>query len=715
LNDTITYTIDEQGIVTLTMDQPGQSTNTMNPVFRLALEAAVSRLEAEKDRVRGVILTSGKKTFFAGGDLNSLLATRPEDSEMMFERSMGHKSLMRRLETLGPPIVAAVNGTALGGGFELTLACHARFVLDDRRIALGLPEATLGLMPGAGGIVRMVRMLGVEAAASLILEGIIFDPQRGVELKLCNGLAKDKEELLGLARAWIGANQAPKQAWDVKGFRVPGSNGASAASLTYLRQAPLALIRKHRGLYPAPETALAALVECANVDFDTASKIESRYLVHLATHPVAKNLITTFFFQMNEIKGGKGRPEGVTAFSARRVGVLGAGQMGAGIAQVAAQKGITVVLKDIDDEKAAQGKRRVEDSLRRSVEKGFLSAESAKDSLERVRSTGKASDLDGCDLIIETVSESRQIKALATREAEPFLAPGGVFGSNTSTLPISGLASACARPENFIGIHFFSPVDRMALVEIIKGAKTSPETLAHAYDFVQQLGKTPIVVNDSRGFFTSRVFGTFTKEGAAMLGEGVPAAMIENAAHAIGMPVGPLAVMDETSMGLMWSMRQQTIADLQAEGADVPQHPGWPVIEKMVVMLKRSGRAGGGGFYDYPAEGKKALWTGLAQQFPGARQEPNYQDLRDRLLYIQAIESVRCMEEGVIESSRDANIGSVLGIGFPRWTGGTLQYINSVGLDAFVSRANELAGGYGQRFEPPALLVSMVQSGKRFE
>ena len=628
------------------------------------------------------------------------------------------RGLKRGVVTLcaadGMGVATVINGTALGGGFELCLACHARFVLDDAEIALGLPEATLGLLPGAGGVVRLVRMMGVEAAMPLLVDGTTFGPAKALQLKLVDALAPDAAALLQQARDWIAAHPDATQPWDRKGFRVPGATGNSAAPLAFLRTAPVLLLKKNRGLYPAPEAAMSAAVECATVDFDTASRLESRYLVYLATHPVAKNLITTFFFQMNEIKAGKGRPTGVPPARFARIGVLGAGLMGSGIAQVAAQKGMTAVLKDVSLEQAQAGKARVAKALAKRVEKGALTADRMARTLEGIVPTGDAADLKGCELIVEAVFEKREVKAQVTREAEPQLAPNGIFGSNTSTLPISGLAAASARPENFIGLHFFSPVDRMALVEIIKGRQTSPETLARAFDFVRQIGKTPIVVNDSRGFFTSRVFGMFTREGAAMLGEGVAASLIENAALSVGMPVGPLAVMDETSMALSMSARDQAIVDLQAEGKPVSQHPGWLVIETMARKLNRPGRAGGGGYYDYPEGGRKQLWSGLAAQFPARSTPVPFDDLRDRLLYVQAIESVRCMQEGVIEAARDANIGSILGIGFPRWTGGTLQYINSVGLREFTLRAQALAALYGDRFEPPALLRTMAERGERF-
>lgn len=710
----IAYEQDEQGIVTLTIDMPGQVANTMNAAFREAFLAVVNRLEAERDTLRGVILTSGKSTFFAGGDLKNLVAMQPQDAAVMFERAESTKAVLRRLEKLGKPVVAAINGTALGGGFELCLACHGRFALDDAKLQLGLPETSLGLVPGAGGVVRLVRMLGLEKAVPLIVDGTTFGAQRALESNLIDGVAADLPSLLAQAREWILAHPAASQPWDQKGFRIPGSSPAAAANLNWLRTAPILLLKKHRGLAPAMQAAMCAAVEGAVVDFDSASRIESRYLAAMATGRWSKNLIRTFFFQMNDIKSGKGRPEGVPPARFQRVGVLGAGLMGAGIAQVCAAKGITAVLKDLDEAKAQQGKAKVEQSLANLVAKGKQSAERMQATLGRIVPTGNAADLAGCELIIEAVFENRELKARVTREAEPQLAPGGIFGSNTSTLPISGLAQASAKPQNFIGLHFFSPVDRMPLVEIIKGRETSAETLARAYDFVQQLGKTPIVVKDARGFFTSRVFGMFTKEGAAMLGEGVPAALIENAALSVGMPVGPLAVMDEVSMALNWSVREQTIADLRAEGKEYPDHPGWAVIGRMVHEVKRPGRAGGGGFYEYPEGGKKHLWSGLAALFPTGQPVPG-QDLRDRLLYAQAIEAIRAMEEGVIESARDANIGSVLGIGFPRWTGGTLQYVNFVGSRAFAARAAQLAQRYGDRFQPPRLLQELATRDGMFE
>ncbi|MDM0066826.1 3-hydroxyacyl-CoA dehydrogenase NAD-binding domain-containing protein [Variovorax sp. J31P207] len=710
----IHYQKDTDDIVTLTIDMPGQSANTMNGAFRADYAAMAARLEAERESIAGVILTSAKKTFFAGGDLNSLLAASADQKAELFARAESMKASMRRIERLGKPVVATINGAALGGGFELCLACHARFALDHPSVTLGLPEAGLGLLPGGGGVVRLVRMLGLEAAVPLLTDGSTFAPARALELKLLDGLAPDQAELMRLARQWILDHPEPAQPWDQKGWRLPGSTAQAPAALAFLRTAPVLLVKKTRGCYPAPLAILSAAVEGAVVDFDTASRIESRHFVGLATGPVAKNLITTFFFQMNEIKAGKGRPEGVPPATFQRVGVLGAGMMGAGIAFANATHGIATVLKDVSAEQASKGKAHSEKLLAKRIAKGAMTEARRDQILQTITPTADAADLAGCELIIEAVFEKRELKAQVTAEAEPRLGEGGIFASNTSTLPISGLAQASAHPERFIGLHFFSPVDRMPLVEVIKGQKTSPETLARALDYVKQIGKTPIVVNDSRGFFTSRVFGTFTKEGAAMLGEGVPAAQVENAALGVGMPVGPLSVMDETSMALSLSVKRQAEADLAAEGKSFPSHPGWAVIERMAEGLGRPGRASGGGFYDYPEGEPKRLWPGLDAEFGRTGVAIPMQDLRDRILYVQAIEAIRIMQEGVIDSARDANIGSVLGIGFPRWTGGVLQFVNMVGLRDFAMRASELARRYGERFEPPALLLDMAERNQRF-
>jgi 3-hydroxyacyl-CoA dehydrogenase / enoyl-CoA hydratase / 3-hydroxybutyryl-CoA epimerase len=697
----IKFEKDPEGIVTLTFDAPGAPVNTMTEAWEKAFATAVERLAKEK--AKGVILASAKKTFFAGAELKDVLAFGPNDGPKVFHWIEGVKKHMRALETLGFPVVAVLEGTALGGGWEIALTAHCRIALDDASIQLGLPEVTLGLLPGAGGVTKTTRLLGLQAAFPYLVEGRTMRPQDAAKLGLVQGLAAHKADLFRMAREWIAANPAPKQPWDDPKFRMPGGAPASPQVSQMLSMAPAMVVEKTRGLYPAPKAIMAAMVEGAYVDFDTALRIESRYLARLAVGQVAKNLIS-LFFNRTAIKAGASRPKDIPKWKATRVGILGAGMMGGGIAYANAVRGVPCVLKDVSQEKADAGKSYTAKILERR--KKDLKP------LELITATSKAEDLRGCDLIIEAVFEKRELKAQVTKESEPLLAANGFFASNTSTLPISGLAKASAHPEKFIGLHFFSPVDRMELVEIIKGGKTSPETLARAYDYVLQIGKTPIVVNDSRGFFTSRTFGTFVQEGTAMLSEGIPASVIENAARQAGMPVGPLEVIDQTSMSLSLHVMEQTIADLKAEGKPLPpEHPGQKVIVKMVKELNRPGRAAGGGFYDYPKEGKKTLWPELARIFGKPGVTWDLQEMKDRILYRQAIETARCLEEGVLMSAHDANIGSIYGIGFPAWTGGAAQFIDSVGVKKFVARADELAATYGERFAPPKLLRDKAAQG----
>ena len=714
MTDAIRYEKGQDQIVVLTLDMPGQSANTMNAAYREAMAATVTRLEAEKDGIAGVVITSAKKTFFAGGDLNELIKVDKSHAKGFYDSVLVLKAQLRRLETLGKPVVAAINGAALGGGWEICLACHHRVALDDKAVQLGLPEVTLGLLPGGGGVVRMVRMLGLEKALPYLLEGKKVRPAQALQAGLIDELAADRDELLSKSRAWILANPEAKQPWDNKAYQIPGGTPSNPKVAQMLAIAPSILRSKTNGCFPAPEKILCAAVEGAQVDFDTAHLIETRYFTELVTGQVAKNMIGTFWFQLNEINAGSSRPQGFAPYVTHKVGVLGAGMMGAGIAYVSACAGIDVVLKDINLPAAEKGKAHSATLLDKKVSRGQLSAEQREATLARIHPTQDDADLAGCDLIIEAVFEDRELKARVSAAAQSVVGADAVIASNTSTLPISGLATAVPDQGRFIGLHFFSPVDKMPLVEIIKGARTSDETLARGFDFVLQIKKIPIVVNDSRGFFTSRVFGTFTNEGIAMLGEGVAAPMIETEARKAGMPVGPLAVSDEVSLSLMSHIRQQTAKDLQAEGKALPSHPATAVIDLLVNEYKRTGKAAGAGFYDYPAGGQKHLWPGLKTRFEQPGKQISPQDVRDRLLFIQAIETVRCVEEGVLMSTADANVGSIFGIGFAAWSGGALQFINQYGLDDFVARARYLAEEYGERFSPPALLLEKAAQGEVF-
>ncbi|MBC7468227.1 MAG: enoyl-CoA hydratase/isomerase family protein, partial [Ramlibacter sp.] len=633
------------------------------------------------------------------------------DAPRVFQEIEQTKKCFRTLETLGQPVVSCLNGTALGGGWEVALIGHYRVALDNPKIQFGLPEITLGLIPGASGITKMTRLLGLMGAQPYILESKLFSPREALELGLVNELVPDVAALRPAALAFIATHPEARQPWDDKNYKMPGGTPANPKVAAMLSVAPAVLKQKTRGLYPAPEAALAAMVEGAQVDFDTALRIESRYLARLIVSPVAKNMINTFFFNMNAIKSGQSRPVLAQKYKPQKVGILGAGMMGAGIAYVQAGRGVATVLKDVSIDKAEAGKAYSLKLTQSRVEKGRMSLHDQAALLARITPTAQADDLKGCDLIIEAVFENRELKARVTHEAEPLLAAGGFFASNTSTLPITGLAKASANPQKYVGIHFFSPVDKMRLVEIIRGKETDDETVARAFDYVQAIGKIPIVVNDARGFFTSRVFGTFVMEGAAMVGEGIPATVVEQAGLQAGMPVGPLAVLDETALSLSVHVLDQTRTDLRAEGGTYIATPGELLVERMVKEFDRNGRAAGAGFYAYPEEkgAKKFLWPELKNLFEKPGVAWDLQDLKDRLLYRQAVETARCLSENVLTTVHDANIGSIFGIGFPAWTGGAMQFIYGTGIDAFFARAESLASKYGSGFA----LASRVKDAVR--
>ncbi len=711
LMQTIKYEL-QDGIATLTFDEPGSPVNTMCAQWQTDLTEATAQVVKDKDAIKGIVLASNKTTFFAGADLKGTMRLQASDAAKVFADIEQTKKNFRTLETLGKPVVTCLNGAALGGGWEVALVGHHRIAINNPKIQLGLPEITLGLIPGASGITKMTRLLGLMGAQPYVLESKLFNPQEALELGLVHELVPGDAALRPAALAWIAAHPQSQQPWDDKNYKMPGGTPANPKIAGMLSVAPAVLKQKTRGLYPAPEYALAAMVEGAQVDFDTALRVESRYLAKLIVSPVAKNMINTFFFNMNAIKSGQSRPKDVPRYKPQKVGVLGAGMMGAGIAYSQASRGIATVLKDVSLDKAEHGKAYSTKLTQPRVDKGRMGPHDQQALLARITPTDKAADLQGCDLIIEAVFEQRDLKAKVTLEAETMLTPGGFFASNTSTLPITGLAAASARPAKFIGIHFFSPVDKMKLVEIIRGKETDDETVARAFDYVQALGKIPIVVNDSRGFYTSRTFGTFVMEGAAMLGEGIPAAVVENAGIQAGMPVGPLAVLDETALSLSVHVLDQTRADYRAEGKTYIATPGELLVERMVKEFGRNGRAAEGGFYDYPAGAKKTLWPELKNLFEKPGASWNMQDLKDRLLYRQAVETARCLSEGVLTTVHDANIGSIFGIGFPAWTGGAMQFIYGMGIDAFVARAAELAAKHGEGF---ALTDAVKDSIRRHE
>jgi 3-hydroxyacyl-CoA dehydrogenase/enoyl-CoA hydratase/3-hydroxybutyryl-CoA epimerase len=697
--ETLRYELADDGIATLTFDESGSPVTTMKLQWQHDLAEATDCLVRDSEKIKGVLLASAKSTFFAGAELKGVLKLKAADAAGGFAQIEALKRSFRRIETLGRPVVALLNGAALGGGWEGALVAHARFALDDRKIQFGMPEVSLGLIPGATGITKTVRLLGLQAANPLLLEGKLFGQREALEMGLVDGLGDSVESLRAQALAWIADHPDAIQPWDRKDYKMPGGTPSNPKIAAGLVVAPAMLAQKTRGLYPAAQAILEAMVEGAMVDYDTATRIESRKLAKTMVTQTTKNMVSAFFFDMNAVRSGKSRPKDVPKWKPSRIGVLGAGMMGAGIAHAAASRGIACVLKDVDADKARAGYEAVRKVTAPAVAKGRMTEVQQAQLLNLITPTGDAADLAGCDLIIEAVFEQRALKAVVTREAEPMLAPGGVFASNTSTLPISGLAMASARPDKFVGLHFFSPVHKMKLVEIIRGAQTDDETVARAFDVVTALGKLPIVVNDSRGFFTSRVFGTFVMEGAAMLAEGVPAPLIEHAALAAGMPVGPLAVLDETSLALSVHVLDQTRADLAAEGRPYEAGAGELLVERMVKELKRPGRVAGGGFYDYPSGSAKRLWPELRALFERPQAvPPSIDQHRQRLLYRQSIETARCLAEGVLTSTFEANIGSIFGIGFPAWTGGAMQFIESEERETFIANAAGLAARHGPRF-----------------
>ncbi|MEQ9229014.1 MAG: 3-hydroxyacyl-CoA dehydrogenase NAD-binding domain-containing protein [Parvibaculum sp.] len=729
------FEIDSDGIALITWDMPGRSMNVLSQSSMADMASIIEKIMSD-DAIKGAVLTSGKDAFCAGADLSMMggqaggsgSGSQEERVKAMYEGNLKFNMLLRGLETCGKPVVAAINGTALGGGLEVTLACHYRIASDNPKTQIGLPEAKVGLLPGGGGTQRLPRLIGAQAALPLILQGTSLDPQKALKAGIVHKVVP-AAELIPAAKAWLKEGLAqPKvklgkkgpevyaiaiQPWDREGYKVPGGDPHSKGGGQVFTIGNATLHKQTHGNFPAQKFIMSCVYEGLQVPIEAGLRIETRYFTRLLMDPRSKAMIRSLFLSMQELAKGARRPSGVPAFQVKKLGILGAGMMGAGIAYVSAQAGMEVVLLDTDQANAEKGKAYSEKLLAKALERGKTTQEKADKLLGLIKPTTNYDDLKGADLVIEAVFESRDIKAEVTKKAEPMLAEGGIYGSNTSTLPITGLAEASARPDNFIGIHFFSPVDKMQLVEIIMGKKTSDETLAKAMDYVKQIRKTPIVVNDSRGFYTSRCFGTYVGEGLAMLGEGVPPAMIENVGRMTGMPMAPLALNDEVSLDLAYKVREQTKKDL---GDKYVGSPADELVKKMVVDLGRVGKKAGKGFYDYPADGKKKLWPGLVD-LVGKAQDPDdldVQEMKNRFLYIQALEAARCFEEGVVTDVRDADVGAILGWGFAPWAGGPLSLIDMVGAKAFVEACDKLAQKYGPRFTPNKLLRDMAEKGDTF-
>ncbi|HWV41493.1 3-hydroxyacyl-CoA dehydrogenase NAD-binding domain-containing protein [Pseudorhodoplanes sp.] len=713
---------DADGIATITWDAPGRSMNVIDLATIQELSELVEKTTAD-DRVKGVVITSGKDTFCAGADLTLLNTMQATFTEMvktqgeeaaaktLFEESRKLSLLYRRIETCGKPWVAAINGTALGGGFELCLACHHRVAADNDKTRVGLPEIKIGLFPGAGGTTRISRMMLPADALQFLAKGDQLKVARAKGMKLIDNVVP-AADLLKAAKDWIKAGGKAVAPWDEKGFKNPGGAVWSKAGMMVFSPASALYRKQTYDNYPAARAIMQVVFDGLQLPFDLALTVESRYFAHILRSKEAAAMIRTLFVSMGELNKGARRPANIPPTKLTRIGVLGAGFMGAGIAYVSAQAGLEVVLIDRDQDSADRGKALSHKLMTEQISKGRANTAARDALLARITATPDYNALKGCDLVIEAVFEDRKVKAEATAKAQAVV-PDAVFGSNTSTLPITSLAENAKDPAKFIGVHFFSPVERMMLVEVIMGKQTGDEALAVALDFVRAIRKTPIVVNDSRGFYTSRVVGTYIREGHLMLMEGVPAAMIENVGRIAGMPVGPLSLNDEVAVDLAWKILKATEADLGKDAVDARQKA---LLEAMVEKHGRLGRKNGKGFYDYPEKGQKSLWPGLAdlQQTTLDPDTIDVDELKKRLLVIQALETARCFEEGVLTDVREADVGSILGFGFAPFTGGTLSYIDFMGVKTFVSLCEALEKKHGPRFAPNALLRDLAAKGETF-
>ncbi|MEM7435250.1 MAG: 3-hydroxyacyl-CoA dehydrogenase NAD-binding domain-containing protein [Myxococcota bacterium] len=718
----------EDDVAILTWDQPGQPMNVLSGPSLAELDAAIERAVAD-DAVKGIILTSGKPgVFVAGGDLEQIesLGSGPIDAADLLRRTSAVLDQLRRMETCGKPVVAALNGVTLGGGYEVALACHRRILVNQRHAKVGLPEAGLGLMPGAGGTQRLPRLVGVQTALGLIMQGKQLGPDEALKKGLVDELV-DPDALISAAKAWIAADGDATQPWDRKGFEVPGG-GADSVTFAQTLMGSNAMTHANTfGNIPAQEAILQSVYEGLGLPMGRAGKVETRQFIRVLQDPVARSMLRTLFFSLQECQKGARRPAEVPAFDVKKVGILGAGLMGQGIAHVSAKVGIDVVLLDRDLASATRGKEQVRKTLQRRLDKGRTTADRVEGILGRIVPSDSYADLEGCDLVVEAVFEDRGIKATVTRDADARLGDEAVLASNTSGLPITELARASSRPANFIGLHFFSPVERMPIVEIVVGEETSDTTLAKAWDYILKIKKAGIVVADGPGFYTSRVFGTFISEGNHLLVEGVNPALIENAAKLAGMPMPPLGISDQVGLGTMHKAAKQAEKDAEAAGKPWKPSPAQAIIASLIHDHDRWGAhpppdpdgtpRKPGGFYDYDDGGKK-LWPELQLAMRTWIEEdaaqPDAEVVKRRYLFTQCLEAVRCFEEGVITNVRDGDVGVIMAVGFPAFTGGPFTYIDNYGIKEFIRDAEALAAKYGPRFTPPPLLHHMSTHHRTF-
>ncbi len=706
IQDTLlSFSVDADGVGTLTINQTENSANLFSEEF-IARYIEVAQQAIADENVKGVIVTSGKPIFMAGADLNALLEDITDKKAFTDNLMQLHRSL-REIETGGKPFVAAINGTALGGGLELCLACHHRIAINSTKIKLGFPEIKVGLFPGAGGTVKAPYLLGIQTALMYLLQGIEARPPKALKDGLIDAVAENEEEMLAAAKKFILETPNPVQPWDNKKHRIPGGALWTPNGVQTMVGASGNVGKLTHGNYPSAQKIIKVIHDGIQIPVDRALEIEARNFTHAVCTKEAKNMIRTGFFAIQDAAKGKARPKDEPKYEINKLGILGAGMMGAGIAYVSAKAGMDVVLKDVTVEGAEKGKAYSSMLLDKAIAKKRSTPEKKETLLAKITPTDDPNAVEGSDLIIEAVFENVELKDRVTKETEAVLGEDKVYGSNTSTIPISLLAKSSARPENFIGIHFFSPVDKMPLVEIIVGEKTEDKAIAAAVDYTVAIKKVPIVVNDSRGFFTSRCFGTFVSEGMFLLEEGVPAPMIERVATKIGMPVGPLAVHDEVSLTLSVHIFESDPSEKKAF-----EKRTYNLVKNLVENHQRTGKKDGAGFYDYPKGGQKKLWAGLKEIFPPKPGAIEEEEVKKRLLHRQVLESYRCLDEGVLRSTTDGDIGSILGWGFPIFTGGALSYIDYVGMDNFIEDCDRFKAAYGEHWEVPQSLRDLASAGK---
>jgi 3-hydroxyacyl-CoA dehydrogenase/enoyl-CoA hydratase/3-hydroxybutyryl-CoA epimerase len=705
----IKYTKDTDHIVTLTLDMSGRSINIINHEIARAFTPVIEHLKGEKNKgvLKGIIITSAKKNFLDGGDLEYLYETSDQAEIFSFAESLKH--VLRELESPGVPVVAAINGSALGSGFELALACHHRIVLDRTGIRIGFPEAQLGLIPGSGGIIRLMWLLGVEKAYPILSSGRLYHRHEALGAGLVDEMASSPREMMEKAKAWLLQTKEGRRPWDQPNQEIPGGGATNLKIANKIRKLTAELAGRTYNNYPALQALLNVLSEGSKVDFDTACRIESRYYTELICSKTCKNMIKAFWFDLNYIKDGGNRPKGFGKFRPKKVGIVGAGQMGSGIAFTCLNYGMHVVLKDVSKPIAERGRTYVKQKLQQQVANGQRQSDVQQDMLSRITTTESSSDFQDCDIVIEAVFENRMVKQKVLREAEENIDEYTLFASNTISIPITRLAEASLRPENYVGLHFFSPAEAVPLVEIVRGAHTSDETVARAFDFVRAIKKIPIVVKDDWGFFAARVQNTFILEGITMLQEGYSPALIENLGLQSGMPKGALALAD--SLGLNMVLKYENQAS-EHYGAKYIQHPAVDVLSIMLEEHQRPGKQKRAGFYEYQGDQSIQLWTSLSEHFPVKEEQIDHQEIMDRFHFAQVLEAVWCMQEKVIGSVAAANIGSIFGWGFPAFKGGVIQYVHDYGVDAFIARCKRFQKVHGQRFKLPGKFKEIIERGK---